>query len=246
MQEIWKDVPEYEGLYMVSNLGRVMSLHCTSKAAKESGVPDRRIMKNVMSSSGYYHVMLSKNGNKIAWSNHVLVARAFIPNPENKPSVNHIDGNRTNNAVDNLEWATYKENQQHAIRTGLRDPHKPHKPHKPYIMHKPYRARKKRRSDKTSYSYGFLQYSPDGNFVKLWRTQKEAADAVGFSQADISKCVTGRRKMCAGFVWRKYNGGDIPLKIDPVGLVQVEKYSGHGIVVSGHVRTQPGKKCREE
>ena len=243
MQEIWKDVPEYEGLYMVSNLGRIMSLHCTSKVAKENGVHDRRIMKNVMSSSGYYHVGLSKNGVKIMHSIHVLVARAFIPNPENKPSVNHIDGNRTNNAVSNLEWATYKENQQHAIRTGLRDLHKPH------IMHKPYRARKKRSSDKTSYSYGsygFLQYSPEGNFVKLWRTQVEAADAVGFSQADISKCVAGRRKMCAGFIWRKYNGGDIPLKIDPVGLVQVEKYSGHGIVVSGYVRTQPAKKCREE
>ena len=224
MQEIWKDVSGYEGLYMVSNLGRVMSLHC---ATKKSGVPDRRIMKNVMSSSKYYHVGLSKNGVKTMCSIHVLVAEAFIPNPENKPSVNHIDGNKLNNSVDNLEWASFKENQQHAIRTGLRDPHKP---------------RKAKRGNAQNSINGILQYSPDGDFVKLWQTQKEAADSVGFSQADISKCVTGRRKMCAGFVWKKHSGGEIPLKIDPVVLVRVGEYSGHGIVVSGHIRTHAASK----
>lgn len=238
MQEIWKDVPKYEGLYMVSNMGRVMSLHCTSKVAKENGVHDRRIMKNVMSSSGYYHVGLSKNGVKIMHSIHVLVAETFIPNPENKPSVNHIDGNKLNNSVVNLEWATFKENQQHAIRTGLRDLHKPHKPHKTY---KTYKLRKDRDFDASYTSYGILQYSPDGSFVKLWRTQTEAANAIGVSQADISKCVSGRRKMCACFIWKKYEGGEIPKNVDPIDLVQVENYSGHGIIVSGYSRAKPKK-----
>lgn len=235
MEEIWKDVLGYEGLYMVSNMGRVMSLHCLSKEAKLKGIQEKIILKNVMSSSGYYHVGLSKNGKKIMWSTHVLVASAFIPNPENKPSVNHIDGNRLNNTAENLEWATYKENQQHAIRTGLRDPHKPHT-HKIPCKE---RSHKKRRS--SAYK-GVLQYDIDGHFIKLWETQKEAAESVGGLQSSICKCTTGKRKMCYGFIWKKYSGEEIKLKIAPINVIDVKKYSANQKPVNGHIRAFPTKR----
>lgn len=113
MEEVWKDVPEYEGLYMISNLGNVLS------KVPNNGKPKKKIMKQSICSSGYMKVVLSKNGNHKQHMIHRLVAKAFIPNPENKETVNHIDGNKKNNCVDNLEWNTYSENLKHAYKNGL-------------------------------------------------------------------------------------------------------------------------------
>ena len=98
MEEIWKDIEGYEGLYQVSNLGRVKSLRRNI------------ILKNKIESNGYERVVLSTNNNPKDYSVHRLVAIAFIPNPNNYPIVNHKDENRTNNCVDNLEWCTQKYN----------------------------------------------------------------------------------------------------------------------------------------
>ena len=106
--EIWKDVYGYEGLYMVSNFGRVKSFH-HSKI---------RIMSPSKSARGYLSVNLQKKGTRKLFCIQVLVARAFIANPENKPIVHHKDANPSNNCVFNLEWATYKENTQYALKTG--------------------------------------------------------------------------------------------------------------------------------
>ncbi|ALO80891.1 NUMOD4 domain-containing protein [Enterococcus faecalis] len=98
--EKWKDIVEYEGLYQVSNLGNVYSFK-TNKYLKPSG-------------DKYLHVILSKNNRTKTVRIHRLVAEAFIPNQDNKPQVNHIDGDRYNNNVKNLEWLTCKENIVHA------------------------------------------------------------------------------------------------------------------------------------
>lgn len=105
MKEIWKDVEEYEGLYQVSNLGRVKR------------VKTGRILKPLKHPHGYLNVGLSKNGIVSNKTIHRLVAKAFIQNLENKPEVNHIDEEKTNNNVNNLEWSTRKENINHGTRT---------------------------------------------------------------------------------------------------------------------------------
>ena len=125
MKEIWKDVPGYEGMYRVSNLGRVKSLPRIKKAFK--GVyynTKQRILKNDILPSGYYRVVLHKNSKAIKSFVHRLVARTFIPNPERKPEVNHKNGVKADNKADNLEWTTAKENTSHAAIAGLRKPAK--------------------------------------------------------------------------------------------------------------------------
>ncbi|ADI23905.1 HNH endonuclease family protein [Enterococcus phage EFRM31] len=106
MIEEWKDIKGYEGLYQVSNLGRVKSL----KFGKE------RILKTGVDRYGYISVNLYKNNKRKLCKVHRLVAQAFIPNHENKPQVNHIDEDKTNNMVSNLEWVTAKENVNHGTR----------------------------------------------------------------------------------------------------------------------------------
>jgi hypothetical protein len=101
--EIWKDIKGYEGRYQISSLGRVKSL-ISYFGTKE------KIMKGQPVWTGYLRVCLVKDGKSKMHTIHRMVAEAFIPNPENKPIVNHIDGNITNNRVDNLEWVTYAEN----------------------------------------------------------------------------------------------------------------------------------------
>lgn len=117
--EIWKDIPEYEGVYQVSNLGRIRSLDREiTYANRKTGLYKGRIMKLKMSKYGYVVFHFSVDNKKKAISVHRLVAETFIPNPDNKPCVNHIDCNRANNKVSNLEWCTHKENVQHSIKCG--------------------------------------------------------------------------------------------------------------------------------
>ena len=119
-QEIWKDVVGYEGLYQISNLGRVKSL--ARKIDHVKYIEDRGdvIMSPFLNAHGYFTVMLSKNGKKKQHRIHQMVAKAFISNPENKEMINHIDCNKQNNRVENLEWCTNSENQLHAIAHGLK------------------------------------------------------------------------------------------------------------------------------
>ena len=104
--EQWRDIPGYEGLYQISNIGRVKS---------------RKKIKSLRTDKrGYLTVWLCKDSSQKNYKVHRLVAIAFIPNPESKKTVNHIDGDKQNNSVSNLEWATHSETIIHANQTGLR------------------------------------------------------------------------------------------------------------------------------
>lgn len=106
--EVFLPIPKYEGLYAVSNYGRVKSL-CRKK---------ERVLKPCVR-NGYAYVVLCRNGEMSRHSIHRLVATVFVPNTEGKLEVNHIDGKRLNNNAINLEWVSRSENQKHAFRTGL-------------------------------------------------------------------------------------------------------------------------------
>ena len=108
MEEVWRPVVGYEGLYEVSSLGNVRSL--PNNRHKEP-----LLLTQAVHWKGYLRVALRKKGERKYKRVHRLVAEAFIPNPENKPTVNHKDGQRSNNCLDNLEWATMSENKHHSI-----------------------------------------------------------------------------------------------------------------------------------
>ena len=115
-QEQWKPIQEFNGEYEVSNLGRVRSMK------RYYGMVGR-IMPQTIQRKGYYAVTFHMNNKAYCRKVHRLVIEAFTPNPDSLPCINHIDGNKLNNHVSNLEWCTYQANMQHAVRTGLTHPH---------------------------------------------------------------------------------------------------------------------------
>ena len=112
MEEVWKDIKDFEGLYQVSNLGNV-------KRLQGKWVNQERLIKSKLDRYGYPFYTLSKKKKLKNKTSHRLVAKAFIPNPLNKLTVNHINGIKTDNRVENLEWNTNLENKQHAVSSGL-------------------------------------------------------------------------------------------------------------------------------
>ena len=120
--EIWKDIKNYEGLYQVSNLGRVKSLDRKVRTGikhNEYKIAKGKILKLNQKRNGYLTADLCKNGNVKTISVHRLVANAFIPNPFNKEQVNHINAKKYDNRVKNLEWCTAEENRNHAKENKL-------------------------------------------------------------------------------------------------------------------------------
>jgi len=112
--EIWQDIPEYKGLYQISNLGRIKSLSRKMWNGFNFWQSKERILKSTLDRKGYYKIILcNENGHK-THRIHRLIAQAFIENIHNKPIVNHINGITTDNSIKNLEWATVQENNQHA------------------------------------------------------------------------------------------------------------------------------------
>lgn len=179
MQEIWKDVVGYEGLYKVSNLGNVIS----NRRNYSKGLWYLSQFNN----NGYLRVSLVVNEKKKSYLVHRLVAEAFIPNPENKETVNHIDGCKTNNRVDNLEWATKQENTLHAINTGLRPLDPPRNPHK---------------GADNVLSKRVYQYDKDGNFIREWGCSGDAARELHFRQNCIQRACRGERQTYQGYIWK--------------------------------------------
>ena len=129
VKEIWKPIKGYEGLYEISNQGRVKSLQ--REVIRSNGfkqIVTEKIITLISSKittrhpNPMFHVELWKDNKRKTYFIHRLVAEHFIPNLEGKPQVNHIDGNRYNNTVENLEWVTGSENMIHAYKTGLTQP----------------------------------------------------------------------------------------------------------------------------
>lgn len=120
--EEWKDVKGYEGFYLISNYGRVMSLRRKRYTGAESYYyQETRILKPYTDTYGYYSITLTNSsGKRRNHKIHRLIAQAFIENTEAKSCINHIDGDKKNNKINNLEWCTKKENNVHAVKTGLR------------------------------------------------------------------------------------------------------------------------------
>lgn len=152
-REVWRWVVGYEGLYMVSNMGNVMTV---PKRTHSNGF----LLTPTIGTNGYQTVHLRKDGASKRPSVHRLVAVAFIPNPDNLPEVNHIDGEKTNNSVDNLEWCTRSKNVRHSIRVlGNPKPPKPNvSPNRHLTFEQAQEIRKDNRSQgKIAKDYGVSQ-----------------------------------------------------------------------------------------
>lgn len=171
-KEIWKDITGYEGLYQVSDQGRVKSLErkdCLGRIVKE------RILKSTPTNNGYLLVALCDGGKPKTLTVHRLVCQAFHKNPEDKPEVNHIDEDKTNNNAVNLEWCTREENINHGSRN--------------------------ERAGKSG-SKPVAQYSLDGELIKIWPSLTEVERQTGFCNSAISEAANGKRKQAYNFVWK--------------------------------------------
>ena len=116
---LYKPIQGYEELYLVSSDGDIIALPRIVDNGYRKAHRKQHKMKQKTCAGVYKCVMLSKNGERKAYSVHRLVAQKYVPNPENKPQVNHIDGDKLNNHYTNLEWVTNAENRKHATVTGL-------------------------------------------------------------------------------------------------------------------------------
>lgn len=165
-EEIWRDAVGYEGLYEVSNYGKV----------RHYGGAE---MNGSINSYGYRTFALKRNGKRETGKGHRLVAEAFIPNPHGKRNVNHLDGNRDNNFVDNLEWATHGENINHA-----------------------------RQELSIDYSVKpVVQKTADGHIVAVWANATMASQFNACTAQLIGACCRGTAKTAGNYVWE--HGGDV-------------------------------------
>lgn len=187
--EIWKDIKGYEGLYQISNQGRIKSLARKVNYMSSQRNVREKIKKTFVGSRGYERVELSRDGINKKYNVHRIVAKTFIDNPENKLEVNHKNGIKTDNRVENLEWCTSKENQVHAIKMGLQ---KPSEKQKAFIS-------KYSRENKPKI---VIQMNLNRKVLREWKSAVEAEKETGISAKSISQCVTGRSKTAGGFIWR--------------------------------------------
>lgn len=177
MEEIWKDIEDYEG-YQVSNFGRVRSLdRYNSRGWWIKGC----ILKPIMDKKGYLTVGLSKNNQRKAFKVHRLVALHFIPNIENKPEIDHINTIKTDNRVENLRWVTPKENSNNPLS----------------IVNKS----ESKKGIKNHRHQPVLQYDKDGNFIREWDTMTEAETTLKITHKIHFVC-QGKRKTCGGYIWK--------------------------------------------
>lgn len=166
MKEIWKKINGYDE-YEISNLGRIRSFKKNKKL----------FLKPQITKKGYFRIGIYKKTKLKKFQIHRLVAEAFISNPESKPQVNHINGIKTDNRVENLEWCTNSENQLHAYKIGLEKPKCPH----PKQVN---------------------QYDLERNFIQQWNTIKDASRNLNIKDSNISRVCNNKSKTAGGYIWR--------------------------------------------
>lgn len=194
MKEIWKDIPEYEGLYQISNLGKVKSLERKVKNKNGYRIVKEKILKNIINSKGYYIVILRKNNKNDLRLVHRLIGENFIPNPNNYPCINHIDGNKQNNNIKNLEWCTYQHNIKEAFRLGLNK----------YTYKKNFNTKYwlGKKGKYHSKSKAIIQYDEHNNIIKVWDSIIDASRELNICNIYISNVCRGRQKTAGGYKWK--------------------------------------------
>lgn len=193
-QEIWKPIEGWEGLYEISNLGRVRGVEKVTPFGSRTKTYHMRLLTPCVGKRGYYVVALNHNNKAKTYTLHRLIAKAFIPNPENKPCIDHIDGNKLNNKIDNLRWCTYKENSNNPIT-----------------------RKKMSTSTKKNWNIGLFenrnnityrkvgQYTKNGILLMVYNSIKEASEQTNINASSITCVCTGRnpkRHTAGGFIWK--------------------------------------------
>lgn len=170
--EIWKDIKGFDGLYQISNLGNVKSL-------KRKYRKNEIFIKKYENKNGYIFVVLSKNNISKNFLVHRLVAKAFIPNPNNYIEINHKNEIKDDNRVENLEWCTRKYNIN-------------------------YNNLNKRinRINRKDLSKRVYQYDLDNNFIKKWESVMEIQRQLKYYSSAISECCNGKRRIAYGYIWK--------------------------------------------
>ena len=188
LNELWKPVKDWEQYYEISNYGRVRRIRYDDNSKKEQyRLP--YYLKPKKDKDGYLkYALCLKRKNKYYFA-HRLVATHFIDNVKKKPCVNHKDGDKQNNYVNNLEWCSIRYNNVHALENGLRN-------------------MKNNKLSKEVY-----QYDMDGNLVNIFQSANDAKRITGYSQGHISECCRGEIKQYNGYIWKykiKYFSTTIP------------------------------------
>ena len=183
MEEIWKTIKGYENYYQISNQGRVKSV--TRFVNDNNGVVllKSKILNPMMNEKGYLRIGLSKNNQRKYKRIHRLVAEAFIPNPDNKPQINHKNGIKTDNRVSNLDWVSISENVKHSY----------------HVLHRKKSMLRKFGVDNPN-SKPILQLK-NGKIIAKFNSAKEAERCTGISQGNISRCANKKTKSAGGYQW---------------------------------------------
>lgn len=188
VREIWKDIPGFEGFYKINRNGNVLSIRNRPKSKVKNKVIDRPGLLKILTGNGYKYFKAWIYGKSTHVLIHRAIAQCFIPNPENKPHVNHKNANRSDNRIRNLEWVTPKENAMHAWNMGLyQDPPKfwLGKRGKSHIRSKP-----------------INRINTDGRIIKRYENACFAAEDLGLDRRTVSKVACGKLKHIKGFLFK--------------------------------------------